>query len=468
MSLKRRAVSGVIIASSLVMMCAAADATDTVMGEEVIQAAATEMELATNGTAGVVVLLNEVQADALSSMEQAAISIERTKTDVVASAEEATDEEQAVLEAALSEAEFEGKEADRQKNIETDASLTDVVEAAEAEEAEIEETEAVAEEAEAEAETAEVAAAETVEENTAEEAAAEEWQNRLMADVDEFLYVRAGGDENAEIIGKLYNGAVAEIVEVGDTWTHIVSGKVEGYVKNDYCVTGEAAFEYAVENVETQAEIQTDGLRVRSEADENGKVLTAVSTGTTLTVDTETETNDEWVAVKYGDGTAYVSAEYVTTDLALGEAVSIEEERAALAKKAEEEAKAAQVSGTETVQKASVAASVDEVTLLAALIQCEAGNESYEGQLAVGAVVMNRVRSGRYPGSVSGVIYDRGQFTPAASGAVASVAANGPKASCVQAAQEALAGADNTGGATCFRRASSGMAGVVIGNHVFF
>lgn len=396
MSLKRRAINGVVIAGSLVMMCAIADATDTVMGEEVMQAAAeTEMELATDRTAGVVALLNQVEADALSSMEDAAISIEQTKTDLVALAEEVAVEN----------------------------------------------------------------------EMTEEE---QDWQNRLMADVDEFLYVRADGDENAEVVGKLYKGAVAEIMETGADWTHIVSGNVDGYVKNDYCVTGEEALDYAVENVETEAEIQTDGLRVRSEADENAKVLSAVSTGTALKVDTEADTTDDWVAVKYGNGTAYVSAEYVTTDFALSEAVTIEEEKAALAKQAEEEAKAAQVSGTETVQKSAVAASVDEVTLLAALIQCEAGNECYEGQLAVGAVVMNRVRSGRYPGSVSGVIYESGQFTPAASGAVASVAANGPKGSCIQAAQEALAGADNTGGATCFRRASSGCAGVVIGNHVFF
>ena len=512
MSLKRRAVSGVIIAGSLVIMCATADAADTVMGEEVIQAVA-EVNVAANGTAGVVAVLNEVQADALSSIEQTALGIEQVRVDVVASAE-LTEEEDTELEQLLSGEAFAGNETGQQKDAGNDKKLAELVEAVETEVAETEEEIAEAAVAGTEKEPAEAAAAGT-EEETAEAAVAgtekepaeaaaagteeepaeaaagtekekseetaevvaagetedtdnEEWQNRLMADVDEFLYVRAGGDENAEIVGKLYNGAVAEIVEVGDTWTHIVSGNVDGYVKNDYCVTGEDAFAYAVENVETQAEIQTDGLRVRSEADENGKVLTAVSTGTTLTVDTEAETDDKWVAVKYGDSTAYVSADYVTTDLALGEAVTIEEEKAALAKKAAEEAKAAQVTGTQTVQKESVAASVDEVTLLAALIQCEAGNESYEGQLAVGAVVMNRVRSGRYPGSVSGVIYDAGQFTPAATGAVASVAANGPKASCIQAAQEALAGADNTGGATCFRRASSGMAGVVIGNHVFF
>ena len=506
MSLKRRAVNGVIIAGSLVIMCATADAADTVMGEEVIQA--TEVTVAANGTAGVVAVLNEVQAEALSSIEKPVIGIEQVRVDVVASAE-MTEGEETDTEQLLSAEAFVGKEAGQQKSAGNNEKLAELVEAAGAEmtaeaesveaeteeAAEAEETEmtAEAESIEAETETAKAVTEETEEEaagteeekteatareekeaaevvaaGETEEAGNEEWQNRLMADVDEFLYVRAGGDENAEVVGKLYNGAVAEIVEVGDAWTHIISGNVDGYVKNDYCVTGEDAFAYAVENVETKAEIQTDGLRVRSEADEDGKILTAVSTGTTLTVDTAAETDDKWVAVKYGDSTAYVSADYVTTDLALGEAVTIEEEKAALAKKAAEEAKAAQVSGTQTVQKESVAASVDEVTLLAALIQCEAGNEIYEGQLAVGAVVMNRVRSGRYPGSVSGVIYEGGQFTPAGNGAVASIAANGPKASCIQAAQEALAGADNTGGATSFRRASSGMAGVVIGNHVFF
>lgn len=71
------------------------------------------------------------------------------------------------------------------------------------------------------------------------------------------------------------------------------------------------------------------------------------------------------------------------------------------------------MSSAGTVQNSAVAASVDDVTLLAALIQCEAGNECYEGQLAVGAVVMNRVRSGRYAGSIYGVIYQAGQFPPA-------------------------------------------------------
>ena len=296
------------------------------------------------------------------------------------------------------------------------------------------------------------------------------WQNRLMADVNDYLYVRASADADAEIVGKLYKGDVAEIQEEGSGWTHVASGNVDGYVNNDYCVTGTEALAYAQQNFDTEAEVLTNGLRIRSEADENASVITAVSEGTTLKVDSGVETDDKWVAVVYGGTTRYVSADYVTTSLALGEGVTIEEEQAELARIAEEEAakKAAQVTEVTTVQNAAVEATVDDVTLLAAIIQCEAGNEVYEGQLAVGAVVMNRVRSGGYPGTVHDVIYQKSQFPPAGAGSVANVAAKGPKQSCLQAAQEALNGTDNTGGATCFRRASSGHAGVVIGNHVFY
>ena len=150
-----------------------------------------------------------------------------------------------------------------------------------------------------------------------------------------------------------------------------------------------------------------------------------------------------------------------------------QEEAAAAAAKAAEEAASASsqtttTTTTTTTTNAAVEASYDETTLLAALIQCEAGSESYEGQVAVGAVVMNRVRSSAYPSSIYNVIYQSGQFSPASSGAVAKVAASGPSATAYAAAQAALSGTDNTGGATSFRRASSGVSGVVIGNHVFY
>lgn len=87
---------------------------------------------------------------------------------------------------------------------------------------------------------------------------------------------------------------------------------------------------------------------------------------------------------------------------------------------------------------AAVEATVDDVTLLAAIIQCEAGNEVYEGQHCSRSVVMNRVRSGGYPSTVHDVIYQKSQFPPAGAGSVANVAAKGPKQSCLQAAQGSI------------------------------
>lgn len=470
MNLRKRAISGIMLAGSMVVMCAIADAASTVSAEAVSVVADTRTDLATDGTAGVVAQLNQVSTDAV---EMAAAGVENSQTILVASADEEaqvaedTEETSAVQEETVSVEESAQADSKEDETTQEADAVEDVQNADVDSETDTENTVDVenTKDIENTKETENIEDTENIQ-NT-ENA---EWQNRLMADVDEFLYVRASGDADAEIIGKLYKGDVADVVENGDTWTHVVSGDVDGYVNNDYCVSGEDALAYAQENIETEAQVNTNGLRVRNAASEDASVIVAVSEGTTLTVDTDAETEDGWVAVKYKGQTAYVSADYVTTELALGEAVTIEEEKAALAKKAEEEAaaKAAQTKETTTVQNASVSASYDDVTLLAALIQCEAGNELYEGQLAVGAVVMNRLRSGAYPSSISGVIYQSGQFPPAGQGMVASIAANGPKSSCVQAAQQALGGSDNTGGATCFSRASSGRAGVVIGNHVFY
>ena len=114
--------------------------------------------------------------------------------------------------------------------------------------------------------------------------------------------------------------------------------------------------------------------------------------------------------------------------------------------------------------KQAVITSADDVTLLAAIIQIEAGSECYDGQVAVGAVVMNRVLSGSYTNNIEGVIFQKGQF---ATSRMSSVISKGPKASCIQAAQEAMAGSDPTGGLTHFRRAGS-KDGLIIGNHVFY
>lgn len=111
--------------------------------------------------------------------------------------------------------------------------------------------------------------------------------------------------------------------------------------------------------------------------------------------------------------------------------------------------------------------SAGDLAMLAAIIQCEAGGESTEGKLAVGSVVMNRVKSSSYPNTIVGVIYQSGQFTPVASGRFALVLAQGASSSCVSAAQRVLDGY-SSGSWLQFRTVNSMIDGTVIGNHVFF
>lgn len=295
------------------------------------------------------------------------------------------------------------------------------------------------------------------------------WASKLLPNVEDYLNIRTEPSDEAELAGKLHKGASAEILEKGDEWTKISSGSVEGYVKNEYCVTGLEAEDLANQVGTTYAIAVTGGVRVRenTSTSEDTTILDVLEEGGKIKVDTEAEAEEGWVAVKMEEGVGYVSAEYVNVELKLGKAISIEEERAAIAAAEAEEAKKAQQASAGSSQRGAVSASYDDVTLLAALIQCEAGGEPYEGQLAVGAVVMNRVRAG-YAGSISGVIYQGGQFTPASNGMLANALAGGVSGSCMQAAQEAIAGASNVGGATSFRNAASGASGIVIGNHVFF
>ena len=135
-------------------------------------------------------------------------------------------------------------------------------------------------------------------------------------------------------------------------------------------------------------------------------------------------------------------------------------------RKLEEERKAAEeAQRLAEEQAAREAAAQADKELLAALIFCEAGNQPYEGQVAVGAVVMNRVKSGSYPDTISDVIYQSGQFTPAMTGWLDSVLASGGYTdSAMQAAEDALAGSNPVGGCLYF---STGGGGYQIGDHFF-
>lgn len=424
MNLKQKVMQSTVLAVGVVGMSiiAVVAGTSVTTGGNAVeqQRIATGTEVVAGRTAGVVSTLNNLEEQSMAALAQ--VGVEQIQTDVVMASDTSS--------------------------------------------------ELVAAEAEAVAEV--VVETEVVAEVVEEPVLSEEellWQNRLMADVSKQMNVRAEASAESELVGRFRKGDVAEVIEKGDEWTLIRSGNVEGYVKNSYCLFGLDALAYAKENVDTRATVTVNGLRVRSEAStETGSVVASVSKGATLIVDTDAEVPEGWVAVGYTGKTRYVSAEYVDVNFATTEAITIAEEKEIARKKAEEEAKrkAAQTTEITVVQNAAYSATTDEILLLAALIQCEAGSESYEGKLAVGAVVMNRVRSSRYPNTISDVIYSPGQFTPAGNGKVASVLANGPKESCIQAAQEAVNGVDNTNGAKSFRQTKTGHAGLVIGGHVFF
>lgn len=171
-----------------------------------------------------------------------------------------------------------------------------------------------------------------------------------------------------------------------------------------------------------------------------------------------------------------------TTSAELTEYKAKLENAKAEAKRLEEEAKkdvepvkpvvsdkdASDKESNDSSSNSSISATASDVELLAALIECEAGSTNYEALLAVGSVVVNRMKNRYYPDTVRGVIYQSGQFPPAHDGKVDKVLKRGVKDLCMQAAIDALNGKNNVGDCLYFRATSSGREGLIIGDNVFF
>lgn len=148
-----------------------------------------------------------------------------------------------------------------------------------------------------------------------------------------------------------------------------------------------------------------------------------------------------------------------------------EEELSALRAKLAEEIRMAELAAQSSWRDISeVSFGEGDRYLLANLIYCEAGGEPYSGQVAVGSVVINRVLSSVYPDTVTGVIYQSGQFSPVASGRLALALAEGrATGSCYQAADEVMGGTTNVGGCVYFRTPVDGITPkYTIGGHIFY
>ncbi len=285
----------------------------------------------------------------------------------------------------------------------------------------------------------------------------------VMSNVQNAVNVRKEADEDSDKVGLLYTDCGGEILERRNGWTKLKSGNVTGWTKDEYLLFGEEAQELAMSVGNLVATVEADALRVRQEPKENAAVCGLL--GKYEELEALDVTGDGWISVEYEGEVGYISSKYTDVRFLIDYGETVEEISAREKKQQEEKRKAAEAKLKEN--RGAVAVEAADDVLLGALIQCEAGNQPYEGQLAVGAVVMNRVRSGGYPNTVSGVIYASGQFTPALNGRLAKRVASGVSPACIQAAQEAIAGASNVGGATHFRRAGN-HDGVVIGSHVFW
>ena len=285
----------------------------------------------------------------------------------------------------------------------------------------------------------------------------EEESDLVMVNVQVAMNVRAEASEESDKVGVLYKDCGGRILERKDGWTRMKSGDLIGWASDEYLLFGEDARAMADDVGNLIVMIETDTLRVRREPDSQAEVFGL------LAEDDELEmieyVDNDWISVDYDGETGYVSAEYVNVDFHIdaGETLAAIRER----EEAERQAKL-------KANQGAVVVGGDDTKLLAALIQCEAGSETYNGKLAVGAVVMNRVRSGAYPNTVSGVIFASGQFTPALNGKVARVYTNGKISdSCYDAARAAINGETNVGAATHFRRAGN-HDGIQIDNQVFW
>ena len=138
------------------------------------------------------------------------------------------------------------------------------------------------------------------------------------------------------------------------------------------------------------------------------------------------------------------------------------------AKYKEELALSAQASQMQSRDISDIVFAAGDEDIMAAIIECEAGGESYTGKVAVGAVVMNRVRSPLFPNTVLEVIMAPKQFSPVGSGRFAIVLARGANESCYQAARDAMAGASPVGNCLFFRTPIPGLSGQQIGGHIFY
>lgn len=366
--------------------------------------------------------------------------------------------------------------------------------------------------------------------NSTEELVEGPYANRIVTNVAPYLNIRETADNSGTIVGRMYPASEANVIEVGEEWTKISSGEVTGYIETAYVAFDKEAEALANELLADAATINYDDLNVRSGPGFEAEVVDSVDEGEEYLVVPKISEEDgsvvetpDWIRIQLSeDYYGYVYEEKTTVATRLNQALSMAEieggktaliksnnarineetqreldayeaEQAALTAQAQQTAANVQQSTQnassntstsetapsqsqtqpetpETTQTEAVASTSSDEYLLACLVYCEAGAQSYEAQLAVANVVINRVKSPYFPSTIYDVIYQSGQFGPVYNGSLQKTLNNGPSSSCTQAAQAALAGQNNIDDYLFFNNVAPSNASKVytIGAHVFY
>ena len=304
-----------------------------------------------------------------------------------------------------------------------------------------------------------------------------EFSGKFVVNTEPYLEIYSADNAESEVAGKIYPASGGVVEEWGPEWTKVSSGNVTGYISTKDISIGYDAEMLAKEIGRREVTVTVESLNIRQAADANSDV---VATAIESEVFPVVESGEEWTQINFGEGEGFVATEYVEEKLELGEAVSIAEEEEMAAADSTEQAAGNQVNegqassgqpAESAVTSSALSVSSDEVYLLACMVYVESGAEPYEGQLAVANVILNRVKDPRFDDTIAEVIYAPGQFPGAHNGALDAALASGPNESCMQAAEEALAGVNNIGGYYYFNGyvdLSTVSEYLVIGGHTFY
>ena len=301
-----------------------------------------------------------------------------------------------------------------------------------------------------------------------------------VIDAKDMLDIHAEANRASAVVGQVMDDGHVAILAKYNDWVQIQAGEIAGWVPAENLVETEISNEEAVAANEqviaerTGATASEDEFFAEEEVQQDETAALQAEASKAAQNEIEEVQAAEEAARLEAEAQAKAAAEEAARLEVEAQAKAAAEEAARLEAEAQAKAAAEEAARLEAeAQQAALAAqtaaiSAEELKLLANIIYCEAGSESYVGKVAVGNVIMNRVKSASQPNTITEVVYAKGQFSPVRNGSLQrALSSDKADAACYQAAIEALAGAQPVGGKLFFRR-NNGRSGQVIGHHVFY